>query len=124
MSRNGMLRMARTYHNGLASFYWKPVRGLCYSLDMDDDQIIDPATAQALQKDVAQTRSLFGWAVWRDAPDYSGKVIARLVTDKPTPYVLVADTLAELQAMLPRRLERSDRRTCDAPELVEVWLGP
>ena len=91
--------------------------------DMDDDQIIDAATARALQRDVAKTRSLFGWAVYQDAPDYPGKVIARLVTDKPTPYVLVADTLAELQAMLPRRLERSDRRACDAPELVEVWLG-
>ena len=67
---------------------------------------------------------MFGWAVWRDAPDYPGKVIARLVTDGPTPYVLVADTLAELQAMLPAGLERMDWRICDAPELVEVWLGP
>jgi hypothetical protein len=49
---------------------------------MTDDQIIDPATARALQTDVARTRSLFCWAVWRDAPDYHGKVIARLVTDK------------------------------------------
>jgi hypothetical protein len=97
---------------------------LCASMPgMDDDQMIDPATADALQTDVARTRSLYGWAVWRDAPDYPGKVIARLVTDKPTPYVLVADTLAELQAMLPRRLERFDRRTCDLPELVEVWLS-
>jgi hypothetical protein len=91
---------------------------------MNDDQIIDPPTARALQTDAARTLSLFGWAVWRDAPDYPGKVIARLVTDKPTPYVLVADTLAELQAMQPRRLDRMERRVSDAPELVEVWLGP
>jgi hypothetical protein len=67
---------------------------------------------------------LFCWAVWRDAPDYPGKVIARLVADKPTPYVLVADRLAELQAMLPDGLERFDRRACDLPKLVGVWLGP
>jgi hypothetical protein len=91
---------------------------------MDDDVRIDPAPARALQTDVARTWSLFGWAVWRDAPDYPGKVIARLVTDQPTPYVMVADNLAELQAMLPRRLDRMERRVSDAPELVEVWLGP
>jgi hypothetical protein len=90
---------------------------------MDDDMRIDPATARALQTDVARTRSLFGWAIWRDAPDYPGKVIARLVTDGPTGYVLVADGLAELQAMLPAGLDRFDRRACDAPELVEMWLG-
>jgi hypothetical protein len=90
---------------------------------MTDDQIISPAAARALQKDVARTRSLYCWAVWRDAPDYPGKVIARLVMDRSTPYVLVADGLAELQAMLPQGLERFDRRACDLPELVEVWLG-
>jgi hypothetical protein len=91
---------------------------------MDDDIRIDPFMARALQKDVARSRSLYGWAIYQDPPDYAGKVIARLVTDRPTPYVLVADALSELQAMLPRRLERLDRRICDAPELVEVWLGP
>ena len=90
---------------------------------MDDDQIIDPTTARALQADVARSRSLYGWAVWRDAPDYSGKVIGRLVTDKPTPYVLIADSLSELQAQLPPGLERFDRRVVDLPELVEVWLA-
>jgi hypothetical protein len=91
---------------------------------MDDDQIIDPATARALQTDVARTHSLYGWAIWRDPPDYWGKVIARLVLKQPTSYVLVADTLTELQVMLPTGLERTNRRPCDAPELVEVWLGP
>ena len=61
---------------------------------MDDDQIIDPPTARAVQRDVAKKRSLCGWAVYRDAPDYPGKVIARLVTTGPTPYVLVADSLS------------------------------
>lgn len=91
---------------------------------MDDDQIIDPATTRGLQIDVARTRTLFGWAVWRDAPDHRGKVIARLVTDGPTPYVLVANSLAQLQSMLPPGLDRMDRRACGAPDLVEVWLGP
>ena len=90
---------------------------------MDDDQIIDPVTAHALQTDVARTRGLYGWAIWRDPPDYWGKVIARLVIEQPTPYVLVADSLAELRALLPAGLERTNRRPCDAPELVEVWLA-
>ena len=99
-------------------------RGLFYWVCMDDDQIIGPASAGALQADVARTHPLFGWAIWRDPPDYWGKVIARLVIEQPTPYILVADSLTELRTMLPAGLERNERRPCDAPELVEVWLGP
>jgi hypothetical protein len=58
-----------------------------------DDQIIDAAMAQALQADVIRTRPIVGWIVMRDPSDYPDKIIARLVTDRPTPYVLVAGIL-------------------------------
>jgi hypothetical protein len=37
-------------------------------------------------------------------------MIARLVTDTPTPYVLRGHTLAEVQAQLPPGLERTERQ--------------
>jgi hypothetical protein len=46
----------------------------------------------------------------RDPPDYPDKIIARLVTDSPTPYVLMAESLAELQAQLPSGLVRVERQ--------------
>jgi hypothetical protein len=67
-----------------------------------DDQIVDAAMAQALQTDVTRTRPIVGWVVMRDPPDYPNKFIARLVTDRPTPYLLIAESLAELQAALSR----------------------
>jgi hypothetical protein len=50
------------------------------------------------------------------------KIIARLVTDRPTPYVLMAESLAELQARLPPGLERVERQPADLPEVVEIWF--
>ena len=85
------------------------------------DQIIDPATARSLQADVDRTHALSGWIVMRDPPDYPGRFSARLTTDRQTPYVLLADTLGELQAMLPPGLIRSDRQPGEPPEVVEIW---
>ena len=63
-----------------------------------DDQIIDSAMALSLHTDACRTRPLVGWVVMRDPPDYPGKVTARLITtDRQSPYVLVADTLAEFR---------------------------
>jgi hypothetical protein len=65
-----------------------------------------------------------GWVVTQDPPDYSGKVVARLVTNASSPYVLKADTLGELHAKLPPRLVRRDRQPADPSELVRsVWRG-
>jgi hypothetical protein len=36
--------------------------------------------------------------------------------------VLVADTLASVQAQLPPGLVRSERQPVDLPEVVEVWF--
>ena len=87
------------------------------------DQIIDAAMARALHVDACRTSTLVGWVVMRDPPDYPGKVTARLVTDAPTGYVLVADTMGELHAALPPGLARSDRQPADLPEVVEVWFS-
>ena len=64
-----------------------------------------------------------GWVVTRDPPEHPDKVVARLVTEAPTPYVLVADTLAELHAQLPPYLARAGRQPADPPEVVEIWFA-
>ena len=87
------------------------------------DQIIDAAMARSLHLDACRTRALAGWVVMRDAPDYPDKVIARLVTDGPSPYLLLADTLAEIQAQLPPHLVRTARQPADPPEVVEIWFS-
>lgn len=84
------------------------------------DQIIDAAMAQAIQADAVRTHPLSGWIVMRDPPDYPGKVVARLVTNGSTPYLLLADTLGEIHAALPPHLMRSDRQPADLPE---VWFA-
>jgi hypothetical protein len=87
------------------------------------DQIIDAVMARALQADAVRTHPLLAWVVMRDEAEYPGEFVARLVTDGPTPYVLLADTLARLQAQLPTDLVRSDRQPADPPEVVEVWFS-
>jgi hypothetical protein len=105
------------------SFQFHPVHGLCYGAGMDD-QIIDSAMALSLHTDACRTRPLVGWVVMRDPPDYPGKVTARLVTtDGQSPYVLVAETLAEIQAALPPGLERTERQPAEPPEVVEIWFA-
>ena len=87
------------------------------------DQIVDAAMARSLHADASRTRSLVAWVVERDPPQHPDKVTARLTTDVSSPYVLVADTLAEIHAALPPALERSARQPADPPDVVEVWLG-
>ena len=86
------------------------------------DQIIDAAMAKALHADACRAHVLVGWIVTRDPLDYPDKVIARLMTDKPSPYVMIANTLAELQAYLPPGLVRMERTPMDPPDVVEVWF--
>ncbi len=87
-----------------------------------NDEIIDATLAKGIHADARRRHTLFGWVVMKDPPDYPGKVIARLVTETQTPYVLVADTLAEIHAALPARLARSERQPADLPEVVEIWF--
>jgi hypothetical protein len=84
------------------------------------DQIIDAAMARSIQADAARTHALLAWVLTRDAP--SGQFCARLVTAAPTPYVLLADTLAELHSRLPSSLNRLGRQPADPPEVLEIWF--
>ena len=88
------------------------------------DQIIDAVMARSIQADAAKAHVLFAWIILKDQDDYPGRVIARLATMHPTIYVMVADTLAEVQAMLPSGLERSAREMTDPSEIIEIWFGP
>jgi hypothetical protein len=89
-----------------------------------DDQIIDPAMAISLHADACRTRALVGWVVMRDPPNYPGKVTARLVTTAgQAPYVLVADSLAEIHTVLPPGLVRTEREPVDPPGVVEIWFA-
>ncbi len=84
------------------------------------DQIIDATLARGLHADARRAHALVGWVVMRDPPEYPDKVIARLVTEGPSPYLLIADTLAEIHAQLPPRLVRAERQPADPPEVVEI----
>ena len=88
------------------------------------DQLIDAAMARGLHADACRGHALVGWVVRRNLPEHPGKVVARLVTETPFPYVLVADTLAEIHARLPAGLARAGRQPADPPEVVEIWFAP
>ena len=87
------------------------------------DQIIAAATALDVQANATKAKILFGWIIERHPPEHPGKYIARFATTHPTIYVMAADTLAELQAMLPPGLARSPRLPVDPPEVVEIWFS-
>jgi hypothetical protein len=86
------------------------------------DEIITPEMAATLHAEAMERRQLPAWIVFRDEPDYPGKVIARFAIDTPTTSVLVADTLTELRAMLPPGLTVTERRSADPLEVVEMWF--
>jgi hypothetical protein len=88
-----------------------------------DDQIIDAAMARALHADAQRRHPLVGWVIMHDPPDYPDQFIARMMTDVPSSYVLIADTLAGVQEQLPPGLERINRRPIHPPEVVEIWLA-
>ena len=89
---------------------------------MDDDQIIDPATALALQSDVTKTPQPLRLGHLARRAGLPGQGHCPPGDRQPTPYVLVADSVTELQHV-PPAAGTDDRRPCDAPELVEVWLA-
>jgi hypothetical protein len=75
-----------------------------------DDQIIDAVIARSIQTDAERTHPMLAWVIIRDEEFCPGQFMARLVTNTLTP---LADTLGELHAQLPPRLERSDRQPVD-----------
>lgn len=68
------------------------------------------------------------WTVYASPRDYPGYYVARRseVGDGPglkmTSDMFVADTLAELRALLPPGLHRIGRSPEDDPIIVEIWL--
>ena len=87
------------------------------------DQIVDAVMARALNQDACRGHALVAWVVWQDHPAHpSHRFIAQLATESPLPYVLVGETLAEVQAQLPSGLVRHGRQPVDPPEVVEIWL--
>jgi hypothetical protein len=64
-------------------------RGKEHSI-LSADQIIDEAMARSVQANAARTHPHSTWVVTRDEGTYRGKFVARLVTNAPTAYVLLA----------------------------------
>ena len=84
-----------------------------------------PCQARALHADACRDHAIVAWAVLRDLPAYPERYAARLLTSgrAPSPYLMLADTLGEVQAMLPPGLVRSERTYADPPEVVEIWFA-
>jgi hypothetical protein len=87
------------------------------------DQVIDAAMARGLHADACRDHSLVAWIVMHDPPEYPDKFVARLATNLPAPYGLIADSLAEVQALLPVGLVRYGRQSIHPPEVVEIWFA-
>jgi hypothetical protein len=52
-----------------------------------------------------------------------GTVPWKRCTSTPFPYLLVADTLAEIQAQLPAGLVRYERQSFHPPDVSEIWFA-
>jgi hypothetical protein len=78
--------------------------------------------AAALHQRAVERSDLVVWVISEDEPGHPGVLVARLITDGATPYVMTATSLPELRAMLPTGLERSDRQPADPEDVLEVWL--
>jgi hypothetical protein len=63
------------------------------------------------------------WAVLWDLPAYPDRFAARLATNAPSPYLLLANTLAGIREMLPPDMVRSERMPADPPQVVELWFA-
>jgi len=88
-----------------------------------NNQIIDRAIAYALCAGACRDHALVAWIVLWDLPAYPERYAARLATGSASSYLLLADTLAGVQAMLPPGLVRSGRMPGDPPEVVEIWFA-
>jgi hypothetical protein len=94
------------------------------SLPYPGDQIVDLAMARALHADACRTHTIVAWVVMWDLPAYPNRYAALLATSgqAPSPYLLLADTLAGIWKTLPPSLVRSERMSGDPPEVVEIWF--
>jgi hypothetical protein len=86
------------------------------------DQVIDADKAVAVQRDVARNADLLAWIVTANPAEHEGRLVARLVTTRATPYVLVADNLHELRWLLPQGLVHEDRQPSDPVNVIGAWF--
>src|SRR5690242_7794930 len=95
------------------------------TLPYGTDQIIDSAAACALHADACRSHVAVARGVFWDLPAYPERYAARLATSgsPPSPYVMLAHTLAGSREMLPLGLMRSERMPVDPPEVVEIWFA-
>src|SRR3954453_15540072 len=80
---------------------------------------------RALHADACRTHAIVAWVVLWDLPAHPNRCAARMATSgaMPSPYLLLADSLAGIRDQLPPGLVRSERMPGDPPEGVEVWFA-
>jgi len=79
--------------------------------------------ARTVDADAYRDQAVVGWIVMWDAPGCPDRSIARLVTMRLSPYVLIADTLAGVREQLPPGLVPAERQPADPPGAAEVWFA-
>ena len=88
------------------------------------DQIVDVIMARVLHADACRTRPPTGCVVMRDPPEHPDEFAARLLSATTSPYVLVADTLAEVQEVQQRLAElTADAIETTHPTDVEEYFA-
>jgi hypothetical protein len=88
-----------------------------------DDRVITPQLATALHQHALQLSTHPVWEITAGGPGLTGVLLARLITDRAMPYVLVAPSLEDLRTKLPPGLVRADRQPADPPDVIEVWAS-
>src|SRR6185312_7324064 len=75
---------------------------------------------RSLHADACRDHAAVAWVVLWDLPAYPERYAAGLATSgsPPAPYLLLADTLAGIRAMLPPGMKQSERMPADLPEVV------
>lgn len=62
-------------------------------------------------------------AIYHNPQDFPGAYVARLwELDKPTDFVMIADTLLKIREGIPGNFARIDRAPEDDPVIVETWV--
>jgi len=87
---------------------------------------LTPADAQAMHDDAAARGRWLIWTLTDTDLEYPGKHVGRAHEadhrgGKLRVGALVARTLADLRAMLPRGLEHRDRTSALPPDVIETW---
>jgi hypothetical protein len=94
------------------------IKALKDPADATQDPIIDCTRGRSIQFDAAHKHPCRRGSSRRTrARAYDGQFVARVVTDAPTPYVLLGTRLGELHAQLQSGMEWPDRQPADPAEV-------